>query len=828
MSMQQSERVTTTGPLPGALPASFGLAIVGADGDIRSADQSFAAITGVRADEVAGRPLAFFYQHSDAVCAARLHAALEQGHEFSSVVKCRRPDGQPFRAELALLPVEDGSAGPAFVVVLRDMRAVGQTEAELDATSRRFHDLLEHLPAGVVVHDKDARIVALNRLAAELLGGPLDELVGKEADEHNWHLLHSDGRPMRACEFPVCRALRSHTNLTNLVVGVDRGDGAGVIWVLCNTYLVCDDSGALSEAVVCFTDCTELKRTEESLQKSEERLRLVLQGSNDAPWDWDLRTGEIYYSPRWWEMIGRPENELPSDPDLWQRLLHPDDQARVSDIFEKALGDSTSTYEVEMRLRHKDGHYVPVLSRGFILRDEQGRAMRVSGTNTDLTERKEVERNIHQLAYFDYLTGLPNRRFLMDELHKLLSRSVRSRAVGAVLFIDLDNFKMLNDTQGHDVGDLLLRQVAFRLRHSVRDTDYVARLGGDEFVIVLDSLGADRQQAAAEADLVGHKLLDVCGETYALLSRTCRSTPSIGVALFDEQTESVDALLKQADLAMYQAKAAGRNTLRFFDPLMQAAIDSRYALEHDLREGMLRKELCLFCQPQFDREGHLSGGEVLLRWQHPQRGLVGPGEFIDMAESTGLVLPVGRWVLREACRCLAAWRAHPVLKNITLAVNVSAQQMRMADFAGQVLAIIAETGADPAHLSLELTESVLAENMEDLIDKMQALKAAGICFSIDDFGTGYSSLSYLKRFPLATLKIDQSFVHDIHTDPNAAAIAEVIITLARKLGLKVIAEGVEEEGQRRFLQQGGCDGYQGFLFGRPVGMREFERQYGAA
>ncbi|HWJ95328.1 MAG TPA: EAL domain-containing protein, partial [Telluria sp.] len=271
-----------------------------------------------------------------------------------------------------------------------------------------------------------------------------------------------------------------------------------------------------------------------------------------------------------------------------------------------------------------------------------------------------------------------------------------------------------------------------------------------------------------------------------------------------------------------------RNTLRFFDPLMQAAIDSRYQMEHDLREGLLRKELCLYCQPQFDREGRLSGGEVLLRWQHPQRGLVGPAEFIGMAETSGLVLPVGRWVLRETCQCLASWRGHPVLKSLTLAVNVSAQQVRMADFAAQVLAVIAETGADPARLSLELTESVLAENIEDVIAKMQALKAAGICFSIDDFGTGYSSLSYLKRFPLATLKIDQSFVHDIHLDPNAAAIAEVIITLARKLGLKVIAEGVEQEGQRRFLLQGGCDGYQGFLFGQPVGMREFERQYGAA
>ncbi|HWJ93903.1 MAG TPA: PAS domain S-box protein, partial [Telluria sp.] len=376
MSKQQSERITATAPLPGVLPGSFGLAIVGGDGAICHADQAFAAITGMRADEVAGRPLSFFYRDSDDTCAARLQAALAQGQEFSSVVQCERPGGQPFRAELAVLPVEADESEPVrFVAVLRDMRAVGKTEAALDATARRFHDLLEHLPAGVVVHGKDSRILAVNRVAAELLGATPEELVGKDADEKNWRLLHSDGRPMRACEFPVCRALDSKNNLNNLVVGVDRGAGKGVIWALCNTYLVCDDSGALSEAVVCFTDCTELKRTEESLQKSEERLRLVLQGSNDAPWDWDLRTGEIYYSPRWWEMIGRPESELPSDPDLWQRLLHPEDLTRVMDQFERALDDGTVTYEVEMRLRHKDGHYVPVLSRGFILRDEQGRAV---------------------------------------------------------------------------------------------------------------------------------------------------------------------------------------------------------------------------------------------------------------------------------------------------------------------------------------------------------------------------------------------------------------------------------------------------------------------
>jgi diguanylate cyclase (GGDEF)-like protein/PAS domain S-box-containing protein len=554
----------------------------------------------------------------------------------------------------------------------------------------------------------------------------------------------------------------------------------------------------------------------------------VLQGSTDAPWDWNLATGETYYSPRWWEMVGRVPGELPEDAELWLRMAHPDDVAHVRSTFERALADGSRAYEVEFRLRHKDGHYVPVLSRGCVLRDAHGRPVRVSGTNTDLTERKQAERHIHELAYFDYLTGLPNRRFLMDELHRVLSRSARSAEAGALLFLDLDNFKLLNDTLGHDIGDLLLRQVGYRLRHAVRDSDCVARLGGDEFVILLENLGTHADAAATEAGLVGHKLLAVCDEPYALPARSYRSTLSIGITMFGANSGGADVVLRQSDMAMYQAKAAGRDTLRFFDPAMQAAIDRRYALEHDLREGMLRNEFRLYCQPQFDAAGTLSGGEILLRWKRAGGDLVEPGEFIGLAEATGLVLVIGQWVLRETCKRLAKWAGNPRLSGVPLAVNVSAQQMRTADFAAQVLAIVRDTGANPARLGLELTESVLAENIEEVIAKMECLKRDGVMFSIDDFGTGYSSLSYLKRFPLETLKIDRSFVHDIHLSPDAAAIVEVIIALARKLGLKVVAEGVEQEAQRDFLHAEGCDQFQGYLLGRPVPLDEFEHRFGIA
>jgi diguanylate cyclase (GGDEF)-like protein/PAS domain S-box-containing protein len=826
MSEQAWPGVRVGSATPAPAPASLGLAIVGRDLAVRVANRFFLSRTGTDAGEVAGKPLtAFLDEDSESASMRALRDALASGSEFTGQVQWRTAHGQSSPAELSIVPVFENSSLLYCVAVFRELRNLDRIEAQLDASNRRFHDLLEHLPAGVVVHGPDSRVLALNGLAARLLGAGRDGLVGKGVADAAWRFVRDDGTAMPLDEHPVCRTLAERRNLSNIIVGVRKDEESEPVWLICNTYLVCDEGERIPEVVVCFTDCTELKRTERALHKWEERLRLMLQGSNAASWDWDLRTGEVYYSDRWWELIGWRRGELPETADLWLDLAHPDDAGGVREVFERALASRRQSYEVEFRLRHKDGHDVPVLCRSFILRDAQGRPQRVSGTKVDLTERKKAEKRIHQLAYFDYLTGLPNRRFLMDELHRLLLRCARAGEVGALLFLDLDNFKVLNDTLGHDTGDLLLRQVAHRLRHGVRESDCVARLGGDEFVVLLD-MGRHAHDAADEAGHVSRKLLAVCDEPYVLPSRAYRSTPSIGVTLFDG-SEPADVVLRQADLAMYQSKAAGRNTVRFFDPQMQSAIDRRYAMEHDLREGMQRHELRLFCQPQFDAGGRLAGGEILLRWQRDGHGLVGPGDFIGLAEATGLVLPIGQWVMRETCRRLASWATHPRLAGLPLAVNVSAQQLRCADFSEQVLGSVRDSGADPHLLGLELTESVLAENLEDVIAKMDCLKRDGINFSIDDFGTGYSSLSYLKRFPLETLKIDRSFVHDIHVDPAADAIVEVIITLARKLGLQVIAEGVEQEAQREFLQAGGCDRFQGYLLGYPMHIDEFEHVFGA-
>ena len=403
----------------------------------------------------------------------------------------------------------------------------------------------------------------------------------------------------------------------------------------------------------------------------------------------------------------------------------------------------------------------------------------------------------------------------MDRLNTALRASTERNEEGALLFIDLDNFKDLNDSRGHDVGDRLLERVANRLVTCVRAGDTVARLGGDEFVVMLENLGDKTADAKTAAKRVADKVLDILNVPYQLDDHEHHSTPSIGIAMLSGYVESVDELLKRADLAMYEAKAAGRNTMRFFHPEMLQAVVARAALEADLRQSMQRNEMVLYFQPVVDHAGQLKGGEALIRWFHPERGIVTPAEFIPLAEQTGLIIPLGSWVLRRACQQLVAWAAEPRTRQLTVAVNVSARQFRHPEFVMQVIDELGHSGADPHLLKIELTESLLLSDVEDIIAKMEELKEIGVGFSLDDFGTGYSSLSYLKRLPLDQVKIDQSFVQDVLTNPNDAAIVRTILALAHSLDLAVVAEGVENEGQLEFLRSHGCNLFQGFLFGKP-------------
>ena len=472
--------------------------------------------------------------------------------------------------------------------------------------------------------------------------------------------------------------------------------------------------------------------------------------------------------------------------------------------------------------KRKDDEIIPVWLNITAMHSDTGTVTHYVCTMTDITDRKRSEAEIRNLAFYDPLTGLPNRRLLVDRLGQALSQHNRQDCLGALLFLDLDNFKVLNDTLGHDHGDQLLQQVAQRLLTCVREGDTVARLGGDEFVVMLLNLSHEPLQAASQAEHVGEKVLAALNQVYALSDTNHRSSASIGVTLFGDSHESIEEPLKRADLAMYQAKNAGRNALRFYDPGMQAAVSQRMALESALREALVQDQFFLHFQPQVDVEGRITGAEVLCRWRHPQRGLVPPVEFIPLAEETGVILPLGQWILEASCRQITQWARHATLSTLTLSVNVSARQLMRADFVDNVLSALSRTGTNPRRLKLELTEGVLVSDVENTIAKMKTLKAHGVGFSMDDFGTGYSSLSFLKLLPLDQLKIDQGFVRDILVDSNDAAIATMVIALADSLGLAVIAEGVETQAQRDFLAQQGCLAYQGYLFGKPTDVATFE------
>ena len=471
--------------------------------------------------------------------------------------------------------------------------------------------------------------------------------------------------------------------------------------------------------------------------------------------------------------------------------------------------------------RRKDGSLLTAECRWTLVNKSDNHAMSILAIDTNISERRAAEEEIRHLAFYDQLTNLVNRQHLIQRLETVLKVCNRTGEMGALLFIDLDNFKIVNDSLGHDKGDVLLKQVATRLLDCVRETDTVARIGGDEFLIMLDNLGKHLVIAGNRVKEVSIKILAALSLPFKLAEFEHYGTGSIGISMIHQGMTSPEEILKQADLAMYQAKSSGGNLLQFFDPAMQEQVTARAQLEKELREAIRLEQHVLYYQPQIDHLGRIIGAEALVRWQHPTRGIVMPNDFIPLAEETGLILSLGLWVLRSACKQLAIWANDAETDMLSISVNVSVMQFRNPDFTTQIMQVVTETGINPSRLKLEITESMLANNIESIITKMAALKAFGIGFSLDDFGTGYSSLSYLRRMPLDQLKIDKSFVQDVLTDPNAAAIARVIITLGQSLKLAVIAEGVETIEQRDFLQMNGCLVYQGYFYSRPLALENF-------
>jgi diguanylate cyclase (GGDEF)-like protein/PAS domain S-box-containing protein len=576
----------------------------------------------------------------------------------------------------------------------------------------------------------------------------------------------------------------------------------------------------LSQLVLERTD--ELERSNAALRESSTELRIAATAF-DAQMGMvisDHRNVILRVNRAFTEITGYAAEEvIGKNPNILQSGRH--DAAFYKDMFQHIAANGM--WAGEIWNRNKDGSLYPGWLSITAVKSEANEITHYVAAFSDISERKDAENQILHLAFYDHLTNLPNRRLLMDRLRLATAACKRHGHVSALLFIDLDNFKFVNDTLGHHIGDELLQQVAQRLTACVRDEDTVARLGGDEFVIMLEALGADTAEAAAHAEQVSHKILAVLRDPYAIDIHSCRCTASIGVAFFTAEQEDVDDLLKRADLSMYQAKANGRNTLRFFDPLVQMQLLAKAQLEAQLRVALEQNQLRLFYQAQVTATGLLAGAEALVRWQHPERGLVPPAEFIPLAEQTGLIVPIGAWVLETACQQLAAWDTPGSTQALTLSVNVSAVQFRRPDFVDQVVAAISQTGVNPARLKLELTESLMVDDVEDVIAKMTSLKTLGVGFSMDDFGTGYSSLAYLSRLPLDQLKIDQGFVRDIESSDTAAVICAATISLAHSLKLKVVAEGVETLAQQYFLSTvHQCDFLQGYLFCKPLPLAEFE------
>lgn len=534
----------------------------------------------------------------------------------------------------------------------------------------------------------------------------------------------------------------------------------------------------------------------------------------------DLNCAINYVNEKFCELTGYKADELlGKDFRLLNSGTHP------AEFFAEMYRTITEgrVWSGEICNRAKDGslHWLMTTIVPFL--DSEGQPSQYITMSTDITNRKLVEEENRSLAFYDALTALPNRRLLLDRVCFALTASARTKQYGAVLFLDMDRFKTLNDTLGHDYGDMLLIEVARRIRSCIREIDTVSRMGGDEFVVLLEKIDTRPEEASQKTALIAEKIRASLAEVYRLNGHEYHSSPSIGVCMYLGNAEPVEVLLKHADMAMYRVKDGGRNAVAFFDPQMQSAVTLHAELEADLRHAVADEQLRLYYQVQVDSEQRVLGAEALVRWMHPVRGLVSPAQFITVAEESALILNIGEWVLDMACRQLAAWRGNALTHDLSISVNVSAQQFKQPDFVDRVAAVLRAYDVDSGCLKLELTESVVLFDVEDVVSKMHALIALGVKLSLDDFGTGYSSLAYLKKLPLYQLKIDQSFVRDITTDPNDAVMVHTIIDMAKNFGIHVIAEGVESAGQLAFLQRHGCDAYQGYLFSRPVPIEDFEK-----
>ncbi|HYD61129.1 MAG TPA: EAL domain-containing protein [Noviherbaspirillum sp.] len=577
--------------------------------------------------------------------------------------------------------------------------------------------------------------------------------------------------------------------------------------------------GSVSGLFVQGHDITPQKRAEDDLRISNERWKLAIEGTGDGVWDWDMQANEVAYSARWKAMLGYEESEIGNSLDEWRSRLHPDDAPAALALLQECIAGKQTSFKSEHRLRCKDGSWKWVMARAVVVaRDERRRPLRLTGTTTDISAKKESDERIWRHANFDPLTGLPNRRLFRDRLDQEVRKAHRTGVQAALLFIDLDRFKEVNDLLGHDAGDLLLTQAARRLCDCVRESDTVARLGGDEFTIILTEL-----DGLGHVEYIAEKILSALGEPFHLGNEVAYVSGSIGITVYPSDASSPEELIRNADQAMYAAKASGRAQFSFFTRSMQEHAHARLRLGGELRNALGLGQLCVYFQPVIDlRNGRIVKAEALLRWLHPVLGTVEPTEFIPLAEESGLINEIGDWVFRQAAECSRRW-SEKTGATFPIGVNKSAVQFLSQSRDDGWLAYLKHLGLPGSNITVEITEGLLLNASANVSDRLIEYRNAGIELALDDFGTGYSSLAYLKKFDIDYLKIDQSFVHDIAVDESDRAIAESMIVMAHRLGLKVIAEGIETQEQFELLRDAGCDFGQGFLYAAPAPPNELER-----
>ena len=683
--------------------------------------------------------------------------------------------------------------------ILLRIQALDREQA-IKVSEERYRLLLNHSPVGIFHYDTQLKVTYCNERFGKIMQAPLENITGSDLSECTDNALVE----------PMQNALQGA--VTHYDGWYDNASNTD-LWIDMTCAPSRDSAGNIEGGIAIVRDVTESKQAEEMLRIGaiafETQTAMIVTKANFVI---------LRVNPAFTELTGYQAKEVIGKT---PRML---DSGRHDKAFFQAILASlqqTGHWQGEIWNKRKNGLIDAEWMNISAVTRSDGKTTHYVVSFSDITENKDAVAEIHRLAYYDPLTHLPNRRLLQDRLGQELAAANRSGMYGAILFLDLDNFKALNDTRGHDAGDQLLVEVAQRLCTDVRAGDIVGRLGGDEFVVLVDNLSLEADEAALHAQKIAEKLLVSLALPYTFEDFEFHCSTSIGIRLFREH-EAVDGLLRHADMAMYHAKTAGRNTLRFFDPDMETKVANRVEMEKDLRYALEHNQFEL-CFQSLVRRDKIIGAEVLVFWQHPERGLILPKEFIHLAEKTDLILPIGQWVLESACTQIKQWQHNPLTQQLQLAVNVSVRQFRHADFIELVNNALTTNGISPNLLKLELTESMLLDNIDDIISKMHELKKIGVRLALDDFGTGYSSLSYLTQLPIDELKIDQSFVGNICTKPEDASIVQTIIGMAQNLNINVIAEGVETEEQRAFLAEQGCHTCQGFLFSRPVSIDKFEK-----